>query len=173
MRRSKTGENGYVTALNTNPSLAYCSSSTNGSGTCGNAINYAEWNKVVGSAACNTGLQYYSFGNPQPTFDPTTHALTNLAVEVVGAAQDPQSPTGWIFAHKVLNLAPKNGFLNNVWWSNFESYSQRVTTRVARTTGSTELLRRGQQDNDHSCNPVYFAPGDYLSVLPSPTTRYS
>ena len=156
----EAGENGYVTALNTNPSLAYCSSNTNGSGTCG-GINYAEWNLVTGSAASDTGAEYYSFGNPQPTFDPTTHALTNLAVEVVGAAKDPQSSTGYLFAHKILNLAPKNGFLSQVWWSNYESYSSTGNYSTCAYNWSSSIGYNIDNSNA-SCTPVYFGPGDYL-----------
>ncbi len=163
------GSNAYVTAVNANPSLAYCSTSTNGTGLC-SGINYGEWNLVTGSESTNTGAEYYSYGNPQPTFDPTTHELTNLAVEVVGAAKDPQSPTGYIFADKILNLQPKNGFLSHVWWSNFESYSPNGDYSTCNYNWSTTALPNGAPavnyniDNSAaSCSSqVYFGPNDYL-----------
>ena len=156
----EAGENGYVTALNTNPSLAYCSSNTNGTGTC-SGINYAQWNLVTGSQSSGSGPEYYSFGNPQPTFNQTTNALTNLAVEVVGAAKDPNSKTGYIFAHKILNLAPKNGFLSQVWWSNYESYSSNGNYSTCAYNWSSSMGYNIDNSNA-SCTPVYFAPGDYL-----------
>ena len=108
-RRSGTGRPSV--ALNTNPSLAYCSSGTNGSGTCG-GIDYAQWNLVPAPRPEPT-REYYSFGNPQPTFDPTTKR-TNLAVEVVGAANDTVGHQDYLFAQKTSTFTPKNGFLRSL-----------------------------------------------------------
>jgi len=155
------GENAYVEAVNANPALAYCSTNTNGSGTC-QGINYGEWNPITGSASSDTGAEYYTFGNPQPTFDPVTHELTNLAVEVVGAAKDPQSPTGYIFAHKVLNLAPKNGFLSHVWWSNYESYSPNGDYSTCGYNWSPGINYNIDGSNASCSSQVYFGPNDYL-----------
>ena len=155
------GGNAYVTAINANPSLAYCSSNTNGSGTC-SGINYGEWNPVAASAVNGNGKEYYSYGNPQPTFDPTTHELTNLAVEVVGAAQDPQSSTGYIFAHKTLNLSPKNGFLSHVWWSNYESYSPDGDYSTCNYNWSTAINYNIDGSNASCDSQVYFGPNDYM-----------
>ena len=90
------GENAYVTAINANPSLALCNTSTNKTGLC-SGINYGEWNLVSGSDSSDSQAEWYAFGNPQPTFDPTTHALTNLSVQVVGAAHAPTAPNHYVF----------------------------------------------------------------------------
>ena len=155
------GENAYVTAVNANPGLAYCSTQTVGTGKC-LGINYGEWTPITGTASTDTGAEYYTYGNPQPTFDPTTHELTNLAVEVVGAAKDPQSSTGYIFAHKVLNLAPKNGFLSHVWWSNYESYSPNGDYSTCGYNWSSGINYDIDGSNASCSSQVYFGPNDYL-----------
>jgi hypothetical protein len=121
-RALQAGENAYVTAINANPSLAQCNTNTNGNGTC-SGIDYGQWNKITGSDTDNGDAEYYAFGNPQPTFDPNTNTLTNLTVQVVGAANDATAPNKYMFDTENINLSSKNGFLTNVWWSNFESYN--------------------------------------------------
>ena len=111
-----------MTAVNANPSLAQCNTSTNNTGLC-KGIDYGQWNIVTGSDVPGSYTEYYAFGNPQPTFDPTTHAITNLSVQVVGAAHDPNTATNYIFDSQNINLSAQNGFLTGVWWSNFESYN--------------------------------------------------
>ena len=154
-RALEAGENAYVTALNANPSLAQCNSSTNGAGTC-SGINYAEWNQVNGSTASGADAEYYAFGNPQPTFDPTTHALADLAVQVVGAALDKGTNNHYLFTSATMHLAATNGFLTGIWWSNYESYS---------STGNYANCHynwRGYAGPGSGCTPVYFAANDYV-----------
>ena len=56
-RALEAGVNAYVTALNTNPSLAQCNSNTNTSGIC-SGIDYGEWNFVPNSehVGCRRGV---------------------------------------------------------------------------------------------------------------------
>ena len=86
-------------------------------------IDYGQWNVVNGSNASGADHEYYAFGNPQPIFDPTTNALTSLSVQVVGAAYDPPATNHYLFDQETITVTPSNGFLSNVWWSNYESYS--------------------------------------------------
>ena len=157
-RAMQAGENAYVTAVNANPTLAQCNTSTNGSGLC-SGIDYGKWNLVPGSQGTDSYDEYYAFGNPQPTFDPTTNALTSLTVQVVGAAHDPGTTTNYIFDSQNIHLTAQNGFLTNVWWSNFESYN---------STGNYSGCKYNWQDGynidngDGGCGPVYFGPNDYL-----------
>ena len=122
-------------------------------------IDYGQWNLVSGSTATGSYSEYYAFGNPQPTFDPTTHALTNLAVQVVGAAHDPNTATNYIFDSETINLAAANGFLTNVWWSNYESYNP-----AGDYSACNYNWKIGYNINNSSapCNPVYFGPNDYI-----------
>ncbi len=157
-RALEAGVNAYVTALNTNPSLAECNSNTNGSGIC-SGINYGEWNFVPNSNTSGADAEYYAFGNPQPTFDPTTNALTSLSVQVAGAAQDNAATNHYLFDQETISLTPANGFLKNVWWSNFESYSPSGNYSNCNYNWN---LNYNIDNANVACSPVYFGPGDYL-----------
>ncbi len=158
-RALEAGENAYITAINTNPSLAQCNTGTNASGTC-SGVNYGVWNQVTNSGTNNGDAEWYAFGNPQPTFDPTTKALTNLEVQVVGAAASNSTPNKYLFDTEDLNLASTNGFLTHVWWSNYESYSQ--TGDYSDCSYNWTNNAYDAANNDGGCSPVYFANGDYL-----------
>ncbi|HVC67862.1 MAG TPA: fibronectin type III domain-containing protein, partial [Acidimicrobiales bacterium] len=157
-RALQAGENAYLTAVNANPSLAQCNVNTNGAGTC-SGINYGQWNLVSGSDSNDSYAEYYAFGNPQPTFDPTTHALTNLAIQVVGAAHSPSATNHYFFNSETMNLAATNGFLTNVWWSNFESYNPNGNYSNCNYNWK---LNYNIDGGGSGCSPVYFGPGDYL-----------
>jgi hypothetical protein len=157
-RALQAGENAYVTAVNANPSLAQCNTGSNGTGTCA-GLNYGQWNLVSGSNTTDGAAEYYAFGNPQPTFDPATHALTNLSVQVAGAAHAPGTTTNYVFQSENINLAAKNGFLSNVWWSNFESYN---STGDYSNCDYNWRLNYNITGGSTSCGPVYFGPHDYL-----------
>ena len=157
-RALEAGQNAYITAINANPSLAQCTTSTNNSGTCG-GIDYGEWNAVNQSNASGADPEYYAFGNPQPTFSPTTNALTSLSVQVVGAAYDPSTTNNYLFDQETVTVTPSNGFLENVWWSNYESYSSNGNYSTCNYNWN---LGYNINNRNVSCTPVYFGPGDYL-----------
>ena len=140
-RALEAGVNAYWTALNTNPSLAQCNSNTNQVGTC-SGIDYGQWNSVPDSTSAGWIPEYYAFGNPQPAFDPVTNALSSLTVEVAGAAKDPTVTNHYLFATESITLTPSNGFLKNVWWSNYESYSSTGNYATATTTGNSVTTSR-------------------------------
>ena len=120
----------------------------------------------------NGDAEYYAFGNPQPTFDSTTHALTNLAVQVVGAAQHHVDANGYLFDTETINLASTNGFLTHVWWSNYESYSQNGDYSSCSYNWARQLQRR--QQATRGCNPgLLRVPTTTCSGRPTPTTRSS
>ncbi len=157
-RALEAGMNAYVTAVNTNPSLAQCNSNTNGSGIC-SGIDYGEWNFVPNSNTSGADAEYYAFGNPQPTFDPTTNALTSLSVQVAGAAQDNAATNHYLFDQETITLSPSNGFLKNVWWSNYESYSSNGNYNNCNYNWN---LGYNIDNSNVGCTPVYFGPSDYL-----------
>ena len=160
-RALEAGQNAYLTAVNANPSLAQCNTNTNGAGTC-SGIDYGKWNVVNGSNSSGSDLEYYSFGNPQPTFDPNTNALTGLAVQVVGAAYDPSAENNYLFDQETINVTPSNGFLENVWWSNYESYSGNGNYSTCNYNWKLGYNISGA---GVSCGPVYFGP-ERLPVRP-------
>ncbi|HVB93058.1 MAG TPA: hypothetical protein VND67_01980, partial [Acidimicrobiales bacterium] len=157
-RAAESGQNAYLTAINANPSLAQCNTNTNGTRMC-SGLNYGQWNFLNGSGAQGSDKEYYAFGNPQMTFDPTTHELTNLSVEVVGAAYDPSTTNHYRFDRETINVAPSNGFLKNLWWSNYESYNSNGDYSSCDYNWNLgyNILNRNV-----SCSPVYFGPNDYL-----------
>ena len=157
-RALQAGENAYVTAVNANPTLAQCNTSTNKTGPC-SGLDYGEWNLVSGSNTTDGAAEYYAFGNPQPTFDPKTHALSSLSVQVVGAAHAPHTTTNYVFQSENINLAAKNGFLTNVWWSNYESYTGTGNYSSCNYNWKINWNINGAGGN---CGPVYFGPHDYL-----------
>ena len=157
-RAAEAGQNAYLTAINANASLAQCNTGTNGSPMC-SGVNYGQWNFINGSDAPGSDKEYYAFGNPQMTFDPTTHELTNLSVEVVGAAYAVGTPNHYRFDQETINVAPSNGFLKNLWWSNYESYSSNGDYSSCNYNWK---LGYNILNQNLSCSPVYFAPGDYL-----------
>ncbi len=157
-RALEAGVNAYVTAVNTNPSLAQCNSNTNTSGIC-SGIDYGQWNFVPNSNTSGADSEYYAFGNPQPTFDPTTNALSSLSVEVVGAAYDVNATNHYLFAEETIGLSPANGFLKNVWWSNYESYSSNGNYSSCNYNWK---LGYNISNANAGCGPVYFGPADYL-----------
>ena len=132
---------------------------------------------VNGSNSSGSDLEYYAFGNPQPTFDPTTNALTGLSVQVVGAAYDPSATNNYLFDQETINVTPSNGFLENVWWSNYESYSGNGDYSTCNYNWKLGYNIRG---GGVSCGPVYFGPNDYLfgpvytndSVFVSPSPAF-
>src|SRR5664280_896264 len=125
-RALASGLNAYQNAINANPYLAACNSSTNylaGPPASGNpqcaGLNYQTWSEVPGTDVGNGVIpEYYKFDNPQQIKDSTTQAITYLEVQIVGSAGFPGKNVSY---STVAKFTPQNGFLNGVWWSNFES----------------------------------------------------
>ncbi len=157
-RALEAGENAYLTAINQNSSLAQCNTNSNGNGIC-SGLNYGKWNLVPGSTDLNADQEFYAFGNPVPDFDPTTHTLVSLSVQIIGAARDASAPNGYLFDQETINVTPKNGFLQNVWWTNYESYS---SSGSYATCNYNYDLGYDIDNQNIDCSPVYFGPGDYL-----------
>ena len=148
------GQHAYVAALNANPDLAQCSTDTNATARC-SGIDYGTWYPVAGSST-----DYYAIGNPQPVFDPTTHAADHLTVQVVGAAYDPTAPDSYDFQQETITLDPSNGFLDDLLWSNYESFS--LTGNYSSCTYNWADDSYDVDHDDGDCGPVYFGPNDYL-----------
>ena len=156
-RALEAGENAYVTAINANPTLAQCNTGTNQNQSSG--LNYGEWNQVSNSSANGGVAQWYAFGNPQPTFDPTTHALTNLSVQVVGAARRAEHD------HR-LRVPEREHQPDRPERIPY----QRVVVKLRVVQPDRRLLElhyNWKPGYDISgagtnCGPVYFGPNDYL-----------
>jgi hypothetical protein len=135
-RGLEAGMNAYQSIINTNPDLANCNSSTNNTVAhpyplCLGA-QYQVWNLVSNTDAGNGTIpEWYLFDNPQPVFN-SDGSLATLQVQIVGVAG---FPNHYAYQSSVANLAPVNGFLTNLWWSDFESVDTSVSNPIYRGTG--------------------------------------
>jgi hypothetical protein len=117
-RALDSGLNAYQSAINANPYLAACNSASGSNPQC-SGITYQSWTQVAGTNKGNGIIpELYMFDNPQEMTSATTGAVTYLEVQIVGAAG---FPGNYVYYSTVAHFTPQNDFLNNVWWSNFES----------------------------------------------------
>jgi hypothetical protein len=122
-RALASGLNAYTNAINADPFLAACNTATNQGGSnpsnqCA-GISYGTWSAVPDTTGGNGIVpEYYKFDNPQQVINSSTNALQELEVQIVGAAGFPGKN---VFYSTIAHFVPANGFLNNVWWTNFES----------------------------------------------------
>jgi len=150
-RALASGLGAYQDAVNTNPPLAACNTSTNGSAQC-EGLSYGTWSQVPDTDLGNGIIpEYYKFDNPQAVIDPTTHVLTSLQVQIVGAAGFSGKD---VYYSTIAKFVPANGFLDNVWWTNFESAGVPSSCSYWWATGYS---------NSGGCTPVYFIGADILN----------
>ncbi len=167
-RGLSSGLNAYQSQINADPYLAACNSTTNyPSGSNANVqcsgINYESWSQVPGTNVGNGVIpEYYLYDNPQAVVDPTTNALDYLEVQIIGAAG---FGTNLVYYSTVAKFTPANGFLDNVWWSNYESSNAAALTNPTTTQTSTGCAwyYSTNYSNSGSCTPVYFGPNDSIT----------
>lgn len=162
-RALASGINAYTSAINANPYLAACNTNTNypsganATQQCA-GLNYQSWSQVPGTDTGNGVVpEYYKFDNPQEIIDPTSQGLTYLEVQIVGAAGYSGRD---VYYSTVAKFTPANGFLNNIWWTNFESSPNNgapLTTPPQCTYYWTTYTTPSQ------CSPVYFAAADNIT----------
>ena len=129
-RGLEAGMNAYQSIINTNPNLANCNKGTNGNALCQGA-RYQQWNLVSNSNSGNGTIpEWYLFDNPQPVFN-TDGSLATLQVQIVGVAG---FPNHYSYQSSIANMASVNGFLTNLWWSDFESSDTKVSNPIYRGT---------------------------------------
>ena len=161
-RGLEAGMNAYQSIVNTNPNLANCNTNTNGSALCQGA-QYQTWNLVTNTDGGNGTIpEWYLFGNPQPVISPADGSLTSLQVQVVGVAG---FPNHYAYQSSVANLAPVNGFLTNLWWSDFEASDTNVPNPVY--TGPTAVCKYNWANNyqgpGSKCGAVFYGPNDVVN----------
>jgi hypothetical protein len=166
-RALASGLNAYQSAINGNPFLAACNSDTNVGASDAKAscsgISYGTWS-VVPQTDVGNGVvpEFYKFDNPYAVVNSTTNALTYLDVEIVGAAG---FGSNIVYYSTVAKFTPANGFLDNVWWSNYESYNANSDSNpatVSTSSGCSYYWATGYS-NSGSCTPVYFANTDSIT----------
>ena len=166
-RALDSGLNAYQSAINGDPFLSACNTTTNVGAANANAscsgISYETWSVVPGTDVGNGIIpEYYKFDNPYAVVDPTTNALSYLDVEIVGAAG---FGSNIVYYSTVAKFTPANGFLDNVWWSNYESYNQNSDTNpgTINTATGCSYFYSTNYANSGSCTPVYFALSDSVT----------
>ena len=83
-------------------------------------ISYGTWSTVPDTTTGNGVVpEYYKFDNPQQVDNSSTYAITELQVQIVGAAG--YNSSDLVYYSTIAHFVPANGFLNNVWWTNYES----------------------------------------------------
>jgi hypothetical protein len=116
-RALASGLNAYQSAINADPYLASCNASSTSTQCAG--LTYQSWTQVSGTNVGNGVIpEYYMFDNPQELTNSSTGAISYLEVQIVGSAG---YPGNYSYYSTVAHFTPQNDFLNNVWWSNFES----------------------------------------------------
>jgi hypothetical protein len=128
-RALASGLNVYQSAINADPYLAACNSDTNDPGgsipnpQCA-GLSYETWSEVPGTNVGNGVIpEFYKFDNPQQIENATTKAISYIEVQIVGAAGFSGKTVSY---STVAKFTPSNDFLNNVWWSNYESFDSAV-----------------------------------------------
>lgn len=162
-RALASGVNAYTSAINANPYLGACNVNTNvpngpdATPQCA-GLNYQSWSQVPGTDTGNGVVpEFYKFDNPQEIVDPTSQGLTYLEVQIVGAAGFPGRD---VYYSTVAKFTPANGFLNNVWWTNFES---TPNNGAALTTPPQCTYYWKGYTTPSQCTPVYFAAADHIT----------
>jgi hypothetical protein len=160
-RGLQAGMNSYQSIVNTNPNLANCNTSTNGNALCQGA-RYQKWNLVSNTNGANGTIpEWYLFDNPQPVFN-TDGSLASLQVQIVGVAG---FLNHYAYQSSIANLAPVNGFLTTLWWSDFEASDTNVNN--PSYTGSSPVCKynykNGYGGPGSNCNAVYFGPSDTIN----------
>jgi len=166
-RALQSGLDAYQSAINADPVLASCNVSST-SADCA-PLQYVSWSQVAGTDVGNGVVpEYYKFDNPQQITDPTTDAVSYLQVQVVGAAG---YPGDYVYQSTVARFTPENGFLDHVWWSNYESFDASATGSAADCQYYHPSISTGGGNNysiandivgTSPCEAVYFGPNDTI-----------
>jgi hypothetical protein len=175
-RALEAGMNSYQSIVNTNPNLANCNTSTNGDALCQGA-QYQIWNLVADTSNVGEVPEYYLFDNPQPVFN-SDGSLATLQVQIVGVAGYAGK---YVYQSSTANLAPENGYLTVLWWSDYESFDSSVDNPAYVNSAAPWALGNGVCKYDwqntatghspsnaytgdaNSCTPVYFGPSDTIN----------
>ena len=173
-RALNSGLNAYQSAINANPYLAACNSVSVSNPQCA-GITYQSWSQVTGTNVGNGVVpELYMFENPQEVTSPSTGAITYLEVQIVGAAG---FPGNYVYYSTVAHFTPQNDFLNNVWWSNYESSDfpnanasdceHFWSPAVGRNLGNEPCTPVEWQTLDNITGPVYSNDSLFVSGTPS------
>lgn len=203
-RGLEAGIDSYLTTIDNNPNLINCNnsnttgpspqfqSSTVGSPGCTSAHLPAldTWTQVPSTSGNGSSVpEFYMWTNPQFCFStvvgtggnpsctaPSTTAGATLAYikeQVYGASE---IGNRYAYQSAAAEFTPENGFLSNIWWSNYEATdpqgSSDPNTAQKDCTYDWNNNYYGPDTNNNGgsvpfpgspyCNPVFFGPNDIL-----------
>ena len=153
-RGLEAGVDSYLTTINSNPNLINCNTSntpgtpgyvgSTGSPECSSSLLPAldTWTQVPSTSGNGSSVpEFYMWTNPQFCFStavgttgnpnctaPGTTAGATLAFieeKVYGAAEIGNK---YAYQSALAEFTPENGFLSNIWWSNYEALDPAVTS---------------------------------------------
>jgi hypothetical protein len=203
-RGLEAGIDSYLTTINNNPNLINCNTSNTpgnpnllstatGNPTCSSALLPAldTWTQVPNTSGDGSSIpEFYMWTNPQFCFStslgttgsPTCSApstgtagatLAYVEEQVIGAAEiGPR----YAYQSAEAEFTPENGFLSNLWWSNYEATDPQIAsnpnTAAQDCTYDWNNNYYGPDKTNNGgtvpfptssyCNPVFFGPDDVL-----------
>jgi len=163
-RALESGLNSYLSAINADPNLVDCNS-TSTSGTCA-GLTYDQWSEVPGTGATpGSEPEYYLFGNPQyvlttsspnGTVTPDGPKFNYAQVQIWGAA----GPAGHrVYESSYARFLPQNGFLTNLYFTTSNSFNQSGAPCPLYWKTNYHI----NAVESAGCSPVYFGPGDVIN----------
>jgi hypothetical protein len=202
-RGLEAGIDSYLTTINQNPNLINCNTSNTpgspgytgsatGSPGCSSTLLPAldTWTQVPNTSGDGSSVpEFYLWTNPQFCFStavgstgnpnctaPSTTAGATLAFieeKVTGAAE---IGNRYAYQSALAEFTPENGFLKNLWWSNYEATDPQIAanpnTAEADCTYDWNNNYYGPDTNNNNgsvpfpgssyCSPVFFGPDDIL-----------
>jgi len=158
-RALASGLNAYLYSINANPYLAACNTTNAASSVCA-GVTYQTWSQVAGTDAGNGVVpELYKFDNPQQVTSTTNGPITELEVQITGAAG---FPGNYAYYSTVAHFTPQNGFLNHVWWSNYESSDFSSANPNAANCNHFWDPTVGRNTGNLGCDPVQWQSGDQV-----------
>ncbi len=157
-RALESGLNSYLSAINADPNLVNCNS-TSTSGTCA-GLTYDRWSQVPGTGTTpGSEPEYYLFGNPQyvltngGTLAENGSTFQYMQVQIWGAAG---TAGHRVYESSYARFLPQNGFLQNLYFTTYNSFNQ--SGAPCSLYWQTNYTSSGS-----GCFPVYFGPGDHIN----------
>jgi len=202
-RGLEAGIDSYLTTINSNPNLINCNTSNTpgspgysgpaaGSPGCTSTLLPAldTWTQVPSTSGDGSSVpEFYLWTNPQFCFStavgttgnpdctaPSTTAGATLAFieeKVIGAAE---IGNRYAYQSALAEFTPENGFLSNIWWSNYEATDPQISANP--NTAEADCTYDWNNDyygpdttnnggsvpfpTSNNCNAVFFGPNDVL-----------
>jgi hypothetical protein len=166
-RALEAGINTFLSNVNGNANQIGCSSTTPTGGQC-TAGEYQTWKQVEGTTGPGVIPEWYLWDNPVFCFTesctgshPAAAPVLYVKVTIYGAAGFP----GHIYYQSsTTNLQPENGFLDRVWWSNYEATDPALSgdPQSDCTQDWNNAYNGPDTTGTPACGAVYFGPSDQI-----------